>query len=156
MKIDITKIDAAAKAAKRPLLVLATSTFRTSNLSFNIVNSKRNGKRVKFSKDLAQAVDLTDSAAMLLLQEEGLLMVANKLPYEAACTVVLKDDEGAKIAYNTGMVILLTQMFDLNFTGHTSMSFSDIDIETLEDGTTVALIPIYNKYPVEGEAPDQE
>ncbi len=152
--MDMKKIEAAAKAAK--LSQLPASTFRTSNLSFNIVNSKRNGKRVKFSKGLAQAVDLTDSADMLLLKEEGLLMVAKKLPYEATYPVLLKGEDEAKIAYNTGMVALLTQMFDLNFTGHTSMSFSDIDIEKLEDGTLVALVHIYNKYPAEGEAPNQE
>ena len=148
--MDMKKIEAAAKAAQLPQL--ATSTFRTSNLSFNIVNSKRNGKRVKLSKGLVQALDLTDNADMLPLKEEGLLMVAKKLPYEAACSVLLKGEDEAKIAYNTGMVALPAQMFGLNFTNHTSMSFSDSDIETLEDGTTVALIPIYNKYPANGAA----
>ena len=152
--MDIKKIEAAAKAAQLPQL--ATVTCRTSNLSFNIVNSKRNGKRVKLSKGLVQAVDLTDSADMLPLKEEGLLMIAKKLPYEAACQVSLKGENEAKIGYNTGMVALLTQLFDLNFTGHTSMSFSDIDIETLEHGTPVALVRVYNKYPVEDEAPEQE
>ena len=130
--MDIKRIEAAAKAAQLPRL--ATSTFRTSNLSFNIVNSKRNGKRVKLSKDLAQAVDLTDSADMLPLEEEGLLKVDNE----------------AKIAYNSGVVALLTQMFGLNFADHTSMSFSNITIDKLEDGIPVALIPIYNKYPDNG------
>lgn len=146
--MDIKRIEAAAKAAQLPRL--ATSTFRTSNLSFDIVNSKRNGKRVKLSKDLAQAVDLTDSADMLPLEEEGLLMVAKKLPFEAACPVLLKGDNEAKIAYNSGVVALLTQMFGLNFADHTSMSFSNITIDKLEDGTPVALIPIYNKYPANG------
>lgn len=152
--MDMKKIEAAAKAAQLPQL--ATSAFRTSNLSFNIVNSKRNGKRIKLSKSLAQAVDLTDSADMLPLKEEGLLMVAKKLPYEAAHLVSLKGGDEAKICYKTGMVALLTQMFDLNFADHTSMSFTDITLETLEDGTPVALVRIYNKYPVEDEVPDQE
>ena len=89
---------------------------------------------------------------MLPIKDEGLLMVAEKLPYKAACSVSLKDEgrngrDGAKIAYNSGMVALLTREFDLDFSKHVSMSFSDISIETLEDGTTVALIRISNGQP---------
>lgn len=146
--MDIKKIEAAAKAAKLPQNI--ASPLRRSNLSFNIVNSKRNGKRVKLSKDLAQEINATDSADMLPLEEEGLLMVAKKLPFEAAYPVSLKGDNEAKIAYNSGVVALLTQVFGLNFADHTSMSFSDITIDKLEDGTPVALIPIYNKYPDNG------
>lgn len=151
--MDFKKIDAVAKAAKLPQFPV--SIIRTSNLSFNIVNSNRNGKRLKLSKDLAQALGLTDSAAMLPLKEEGVLLIAEKLPYEAY-QVSLKGDNEAKIAYSSGMVALLTQMFELNFTDHTSMSFTNITIHPLENGTPMALVPIYNKYPVEDEAPDQE
>ena len=146
--MDMKTLDAAARAVQLPKVAMSAS--HNSRLSLNIVNSKRNGKRIKLSKGLALAAGITESAAMLPIKSEGLLMVAEKLPYPAAHPVNLKDDEGAKIAYNYGMVALLTEVFDLDFSERTSMSFSDITIETLEDDTPVALIRISNGQAEEG------
>lgn len=143
--MDMQRIEAAARAVQLPQSAKVFSG--NSRLSFNIVNSDSNGKRVKLSKDLAAAIGITERADILPIKGEGLIMVAEKLPYEAACSVSLKDEgrngrTGAKIAYNSGMVALLTKEFDLDFSEHVSMSFSDISIEKLEDETTVALIRI--------------
>lgn len=136
--MDMKKIAAAAHAVKLPIMPVASSG---GSLSFNIVNSESNGKRIRFSKGLALAVGITESADMLPIKDEGLLMVAENLPYGAACPVKLNGKGGnAKIAYNSGMVALLTNVFELDFTKHVSMSFSDISIEKLDDGTPVALI----------------
>jgi len=144
--MDMKKIEAAAQAVQLPKN--ATSHASNSHLSFNIVNSPRNGKRLRFSRGLACAVGVTENADMLPLPDEGLLMVAEKLPFDAACTVSLKNDSrsNAKICYNTDMVLLLTNVFNLDFTDHVSMSFENISLDTLSDGTDVALIPIFNKY----------
>ena len=148
--MDMKKIEAAAQAVQLPQIAKASS--HNSRLSFNIVNSDSNGKRVKLSKGLALAVGVTESAAMLPIKGEGLLMVAEKLPYKAACSVSLKNEgrngrDGAKIAYNYGMVALLTKEFGLDFSERTSMSFSDVTIEKLGDNTPVALIRISNGQP---------
>ena len=143
--MGMQRIEAAARAVQLPQSAKVFSG--NSRLSFNIVNSDSNGKRVKLSKDLAAALGITESADILPIKGEGLIMVAEKLPYEAACSVSLKGERrngrsGAKIAYNAGMVALLTKEFDLDFSEHVSMSFSDITIEKLEDETPVALIHI--------------
>lgn len=140
--MDMKKIEAAARNVQLPNVT--TSASNNSRLSFNIVNSKHNGKRIKLSKGLALEAGITESAAMLPIKSKGLLMVAEKLPFQAACSVTLKDDGGAKIAYSYKMVALLTQEFALDFAERTSMSFNDISIDKLEDGTTVALIRISN------------
>lgn len=141
----IIELEKAARAVQLPNI--ATSASCNSRLSLNIVNSKRNGKRIRFSSGLASAVGITENAAILPIESEGLLMIAEKLSYPAARSVTLKDDGGAKIAYSYGMVALLTEVFKLDFTFRTSMSFDDISIDNLADGTTVALIHIPNGQP---------
>lgn len=152
--MDMKKIEAAARAAQLPKIT--TSHASNAHLSFNIVNSPRNGKRLRLSRGLACTVGVTKSAAMLPLPDEGLLMVAEKLPYKAAIPVSLKDDYGAKIGYNSGMVALLTEVFNLSFENHVSMSFSDITLDQLEDGTPVALISITDKYAAQDTEPAVE
>ena len=141
--MNMKQIEAAVRAAQLPNM--ATLASHNSRLSLNIVNSERNGKRIKLSKDLASAVGITESATMLPIKSEGLLMVAEKLPYESSRQATLKDDKrGDKIAYSYDMVALLTKVFELDFTDHVSMSFNGISIEKLEDDTPVALIRISN------------
>lgn len=157
--MDMQRIEAAAQTVQLPQIPKTSS--RNSRLSFNIVNSDSNGKRVKLSKGLTTALGITESADILPIKGEGLIMVAEKLPYEAACSVSLKDEgrngtSGAKIAYNSGMVALLTMEFDLDFSEHVSMSFSDISIEKLEDGTTVALIRISNVQPEDTPSTEEQ
>lgn len=154
--MNMKEIEAAAQAVQLPKI--ATSRTSNSRLSFNIVNSPRNGKRLRLSMGLTSAVNIKGNADMLPLEDKGLLMVAEKLPFDSACTVSLKDDSrsSAKICYNTDMVLLLTNMFNLDFTDHVSMSFDNITLDKLSDGTDVALIPIFDKYAAEGGALDQE
>ncbi len=152
--MDMKKIEAAARAVQLPKK--AASSPNNSRLSFNIVNSDRNGKRIRLSRGLACAVGVTANAAMLPLPDEGLLMVAEKLPYKATIPVPLKDDYGAKIGYNAGMVALLTEVFNLSFEDHVSMSFSDITLDQLRDGTPVALISITDKYATQDTEPAVE
>lgn len=152
--MDIKELQAAAKKVKLADIKVAPSG--NAHLSFGIVNSKRNGKRVTLSKSLVSAIEVAESAAMIPIPDKGVLMIGKALPYEAASNVNLKDDGGGKIAYNSGMVALLTQTFGLNFTDHVSVSYSDIEVNTLDNGTPVAIVKIYNKYPTKNEPQTQE
>ena len=146
--MDISKLLAAAQAVQFPTDVKFNSS--SSQLSFGIVNCD-NGKRIKFSKALALELGITESADMLPIKSEGVIMIAKKLPYEIAPQarpVSLKNDrkgkggEGGKIAYNSGMVALLTEVFSLDFTGRTSMAFDNVSLEKLPDETPVAFVHI--------------
>ena len=153
--MDMKKIEAAARTVQLPKV--ATTASHNSRLSLNIVNSARNGKRIRFSGGLASALGITESADILPIESMGVLMVAKKLSsYDNALPVTLKNDYGAKIAYSSGMVALLTEVFDLDFSEHVSMSFSDMSINKLEDGTTVALIRISNAQPEDTLSADEQ
>ncbi len=143
--MDMKKIEAAAQSVQLPKIAIPRAS--NSRLSFGIVNSPRNGKRLRLSMGLASAVNVTKDAAMLPIPDEGLLMVAEKLSFDETRTVSLKNDSrsNAKISYNTDMVLLLTKVFNLDFTEHVSVSFNDVTLDTLSDGTPVALIRILDK-----------
>lgn len=148
MNINVQEILAAAQAVQLPTNVKSCSS--NSQLSFGIVNCD-NGKRVKLSKGIVSAFGITENADILPIKSEGVIMIAKKLPYEIAPqarSVSLKNDkkgksgEGGKIAYNSGMVALLTEVFSLDFTDRTSMAFDDIHLDELPDKTPMALVRI--------------
>lgn len=134
--MDISKIEEAAKAVNLPRIV----TSGHSRLSFNIVNSEKNGRRIKLSRDLASELGLDENASILPVDQMDLVIVAKSLSFPAATTIRLKDDKGGRIAYDSAMVQMLTQLFNLPFGKRVSLSFTNIDIDHLSDGTTVALI----------------
>lgn len=154
--MDISKLLAAAQAVQLPTDVKSYSS--NSPLSFGIVNCD-NGKRIKLSKSLALELGITETADMIPIKSEGVIMIAKKLSREIAPearSVSLKNDkkgksgEGGKIAYNSGMVALLTEVFSLDFTGRTSMAFDNVSLEKLPDETPVAFVHI----PVESSKAD--
>lgn len=129
--------------AKAQAVRLVEPKISRPNLFLNIENPNCNGKRIRFSKALSQALGITNSAAVLPLYEEGLLLVAKALPFDAACLVTLKDDRGAKIAYDPVLLRWLQTELDIFADWPLSWSFHDITIDKLTDATTVALVRIF-------------
>ena len=132
--INRNKIFEKAKTANVPQVQAFSSDY-----SFGVVNSK-NGKRLTFSKALSKKLGLTETVDILPIIEEGILLVSADLPFEAASTGTVNKDE-RKICYGAALVALVTESFKLDFTGKTSMSFSDISIEDYE-GQPFAFINI--------------
>lgn len=145
MNIDLSDLLKLAEEVKLPTIPTAMGG-GSSKLSFGIVNSASNGKRITFSKGLVTALAVTNKAVMLPVKAKDVLMVARVLPFPAAKSVDLKGEDGRKIAYDSEMVTLLTKVFDLTFTKHVSAAYNDITIDTLDDGTPVALIHIFDKH----------
>ena len=110
--------------------------------SFGIVNSESNGKRVSISKSLSIKLELTDNLAILPMIDDGVVLLAKELPFPATSRVSIRGKE-KKIAYSASLVHLLTEAFGLDYSARTSMSFSDIDFDTIdkviENVITVAL-----------------
>ena len=103
-----------------------------SKYSFGIVNSTNNGKRLSFSKSLAADVGLTDTVFILPSTASGEIFVTSS-PISEKCSKATLSGAEKKFCYSTPLVKLLVDMFKLDFGGHTSLSFSDVTIEDLDD-----------------------
>ena len=111
--------------------------------SFGIVNSEANGKRVSISKNLSKKLELTETLAILPMIEDGVVLLAKELPFPATSHVSVRGKD-KKIAYSASLVKLLTEVFTLEYSARTSMSFSDIDFDTVDD-MPVAIVKICDK-----------
>ena len=119
------------------------TTSAGGDFSFGIVNSEANGKRVSISKSLSKKLELTETLAILPMVEDGIVLLSKELPFPATSRVSVRGKE-KKIAYSASLVHLLTEAFGLDYSARTSMSFNDIDFDTV-DGVTVAIVKICDK-----------
>ena len=104
--MNLKKIEAAAQAAQ--LHEETRRLIQNSRMEFRIANYEMSGECIRFSKELALVLGITQSADILLMPYEGLIMVAEKLPFDAACTVALNDDRGAKVVYIVNVINIRT------------------------------------------------
>lgn len=143
-------IEALFRAAAEVAPINITSTCNAgSKISMGIVNSKENGKRISFSKALVKALGVTEKIFILPMKIEGMLLLAAKtFPFTApaASVLQLRGDSGRKIAYASNAVACLTEVFQLDFSQHVSMTFSDIRIEE-RDGVTVGVVNMRGNNP---------
>ena len=125
-----------------------------SKMSLGIVNSETSGRRVSFSKALSTALGLETAVEIALVPDEGCALVAAKLPHANVIKAKLSDKggkDGRKISYSASAVHALTEAFKLNFAEHVSVSYDNVTVEALEDGTAVAVVEIFNKFPYGNE-----
>ena len=111
---------------------------QNSKVSFSIVNSANNGKRIMFSKGLLEKLGNPTMVQFMVLTEEGVLMVGENLGAEKAYKF---SDANKKIIYCGGVINSLTEEFSIDFEGRTSKSFSEIEIDNYGD-TPVAIIKL--------------
>ena len=107
--------------------------------SFGIVFSRKNGKRLTFSKNLSVTLGLDDKVALLFHTEAGVLFAFKPNGLVNASTLNLKDCDGAKIAYSGPMVELIVKSYGLDYSKCVSKSFRDIEFDA-ENGQTIAMI----------------
>ena len=136
--VDFNRICAAAQNQK-PVIGSFVSTAK-GPLSFGIVNSASNGKRLSFSKALTSALGLGEDIALITVPSEGVIMIARELPYEGAIRGKLRGED-KKLWYASPVVQLITEQFGIDFKKHVSYSYSDISINDL-DGIPVATVCI--------------
>lgn len=110
----------------------------SSRYSMGIVNTRSNGKRLTFSKSIADELGITDTAFAMPAEGERKLVVGQTLPFPEAVKLTLKGDT-KKICYHSQMVALLTDMFNIDFSTKTSRSFDNVTFDT-HDGVKVAII----------------
>ena len=109
-----------------------------SKYSFGIVNTAKNGKRLSISKQLCEDIDLKEEIFLLPSEASGEIFVS-ALPISDKCSQASLKGDSKKLCYCAPLVKLLIDTFNLDFGGHTSMSFADISVEDLK-GVKVARI----------------
>lgn len=140
MKSEIALPDLLKAAEKITLPDAARASHnRKATFAFSVVNNK-SGKRIVFNRELSNALALTDSVDIMPISSEGCVIAASSLPIKNALHYSLRDKAGIKTVYSSNAVYTLTACFELDYSEHTSLSFYDVTIDKLEDGTPVAVI----------------
>lgn len=120
--------------------VPAASTGGSSTLSFGVVNSAANGKRLTFSKGLSHALGLTDGVYLSFIPAEKMLLLSPVSCCGQSQLCKLRTSGERKVSYNSHAVQLVTAAFELDFSGCTSMSFGQIEVQTNTDGIPIAIV----------------
>lgn len=108
-----------------------------SKCSFGIVNSI-NGKRLSFSKALCSKLKLNKTVYLLPVPEKGKLLISGETLSNKSAVASLSGGD-KKISYSANLVGMLTDAFELDFSEKTSMSFTDIEFDTL-NGIEVGVV----------------
>ena len=77
------KLDIIKKAQTVTLPSTTTTCRSNSKLSFGVVNSKTNGKRLSFSKALVTKLELKDAAYITPIKEDSVIIVAGAQLFES-------------------------------------------------------------------------
>lgn len=119
-----------------------------SKMSFGIVNSRNNGRRMTYSKQLSSALKLKGSSEIMIIpiKEQNVIMISTKLPFENAYRCPLTQSEDRFISYASDVVTALTMIFDLPFGARKSLSFNDITLDVTPDNVPVAIIRMENDF----------
>ena len=124
--------------------VFSNVNVSSGKYSVGIVNNI-NGKRVSISSNLANELGIDNEVSFMADLETKELLIAADFPFEGALSTVAKG-ETKKIIYNASLVAGITEAFNLNFTGKTSMSFNNITvIKDDETGIKYAAVKIQSR-----------
>ncbi len=110
----------------------------SSKYSMGIVNTPDNGKRLTFSKSIVDEIGVTDTAFAMPAEGDRKLVVGKTLPFPDAVKLTLRG-KTRRTCYHSQMVALLTEMFNLDFSAKTSLTFDNVSFDTYED-VKVAII----------------
>ena len=99
-----------------------------NKMSFCIVNTLENGKRIKLSSSLVEALGNPETVQMNALENN--LKIGKSLKN---CSVDFKLSRQDTI-YSSGLVEEITDFFKLDFSDRTSMSFDEVKIKTRHVG----------------------
>ena len=115
-----------------------------SSVSFTVVYNK-NGKRLTFTKKLAEILGLTDTAHIAFVADAGVVLVAKHISDDSdkRMELNLKLSKGIKTAYHAEAAATIVNTFNLDYdNGTTSRTFKNIDIDTTDPNNPIAVIKI--------------
>lgn len=131
------------KAATETILPEVKKTSARSNApAFGIVNHD-DGRRLTLNRELSEKLSLDDSTTLVFMPVPSMnrLLVAAKLPMDNALrSDKVKNKAGVRTVYSAPFVYSISKCFHLDYSKHTSLTFTSISIDSLEDGTPVAIV----------------
>ena len=107
---------------------ISHSASRSGNgkYSFGIVCSEQNGKRVSLTASLASKLNIDSEMFITSYARNGFIVLSSSKLNEQSVKYTVKGKD-KKIAYNASLVHYLIDNFHLNFEGHVSRSFDNIE-----------------------------
>lgn len=139
MKDFKNKVDSLTdkKATRIPATAQAS---RGRACSLNIVCAKNNRKSITLHKTIAEKLALDSNVYVTVYNTEGCIVLSpvaidqNSVAYKFSNTISF-------IIYNAALVQFLAEIFELDYTQRTSISFRDIEFTTIGD-TPVAIVTL--------------
>lgn len=108
-----------------------------SNGFLTIINSKKNGRRVEFRREVAEKLNIEDSIAVVYDEDS----VAFFRPSEGTdSSLRVKKSGERRVVYSGGLVSALTDFFGLKFDSNVSYTFTEGRYEIIYEINTMALI----------------
>lgn len=122
----------------KPLKIVQKAKISSGNSGFlTIINSKKNGRRVEFRKEVAEHLNLNDSIAVVYDKDS----VAFYRPSEDTdLSLRVKKCGERKVIYSGDLVAALTEFFNLKFDATVSYTFTEGRYEEIDEINTIALI----------------
>lgn len=143
MPVDRSKLYNFASQTKLPPVTTTTSSY--GKLSFGIVNSAANGKRVSFSKALANHLQLEKDGTVKIIPVPavGAIIIGKDLSLTNTYVCPLKFSKERFVSYHSACVAGLTESFDLDFKNHVSISFDRIELDKdINNGSPIAIVTV--------------
>ena len=115
-------------------------TSRSRACSLNIVCAKNNRKSITLHKTIAEKLALDSNVYVTVYDTEGCIVLSpvaidqNSVAYRFSNTISF-------IIYNAALVQFLAEIFELDYTQKTSISFRDIEFSDI-GGTPVAIVTL--------------
>ncbi len=97
--------------------------------SVGIVCSEKNGKRISLTASLASKLNIDSEMFITSYGSNGFIVLSSSKLNEQSVQYTVKGKD-KKIAYNASLVHYLIDTFNLNFEGHVSRSFDNIQFNT--------------------------
>lgn len=108
--------------------------------SFRIIRSECNGKRITVSKTLKSALGLSESFMLTANEKERKIFIGKSLPAQN-CVECKFSQHASDTCYKSSVADTLVDMFNLDYNGRVSRTFTDIEIVD-HNGITFAVINI--------------
>ena len=112
-------------------------TKKSTGGGISVVNAKT-GKRVSVSKTIVDYVGVKDKIQFAFSDNE--IAIGKDLPNNDN-HFTIKMSKGKGNVYSTGLVLEITELYDLDFKDKTSITFDDIQYQNVQ-GTNIAIIKI--------------
>lgn len=129
---DFAKKVAGLTSKKATQIPVTAQTQRRGKYSVNIVCAKGNRKSVTLSKALADQLALIDHVYITVYKEDGCIILSPSSVNEYSANCSFSNDKDRMI-YNALLVHFIADTFELDYTAKTSMSFSTIHFDSIDD-----------------------